>query len=161
MSILTEALVAEHVAFSRHVEELRRLADDCEHERAAARVHDVDDALAFLEGELLPHAAAEDAVLYPAVAAALGAPAATATMTRDHVEIRRMVTDLRRHRDALASGVVPAAIHEVQRLLYALHAVIGLHVAKEEELYVPVLDGALTPDEAGALLARMHRAAAA
>lgn len=161
MSVLTEALVAEHVTFHRHVEELRRLADDCEHERAAARVHDVDQSLAFLEEHLLPHAAAEDAVLYPAVAAALGAPAATATMTRDHVEIHRMVADLRRHRDALASGVVPAAIHEVQRLLYALHAVIGLHVAKEEELYVPVLDAALSDEDARALLDRMHRAAAA
>jgi iron-sulfur cluster repair protein YtfE (RIC family) len=161
MSALTEALVAEHVAFSRRIDELRRLADDIEDEGITGVLHELDSLLSFLEHELLPHAAAEDAVLYPAVAAALGSPDATATMTRDHVAIRHLVAELRRHRDELTSAVTAAARFEVRRVLYALHAVIELHVAKEEELYVPVLDRTLTDDDAVALLGRMHAVAAA
>jgi len=37
----------------------------------------------------LPHARAEDEVLYPVVEEILGATGATATMSRDHVEIAR------------------------------------------------------------------------
>jgi iron-sulfur cluster repair protein YtfE (RIC family) len=161
MNVLTAAVVAEHLAFGRHIEDLRRLADDCGDERILALVDDLDRALGFLEHELLPHAAAEDALLYPAVAAAIGAPSATATMSRDHVEIARLVHELRRHRDELLSPVAPAATHEVQRLLYALHAVLSLHVAKEEEIYLPLLERALDPDAAAALLAEMHASVAA
>jgi hypothetical protein len=144
MNVLTAAVVAEHLAFGRHIEDLRRLADDCGDERILALVDDLDRALGFLEHELLPHAAAEDALLYPAVAAAIGAPSATATMSRDHVEIARLVHELRRHRDELLSPVAPAATHEVQRLLY-----------------LPLLERALDPDAAAALLAEMHASVAA
>ena len=156
MTVLTDAVVAEHVAFRRHIDDLRRLADDCGDERTLALVGDLDLALEFLENELLPHAAAEDASLYPAVAAVIGAPDATATMSRDHVEIARLVHELRRHRDELLSAVAPAATHEVQRLLYALNALLGLHVAKEEEIYLPLLEQALDADASAALLAEMH-----
>jgi len=157
MSTLTNALIAEHHAFGAKVDALRRLADDCGDERIAAMLDDLDASVAFLERELLPHADAEDAVLYPAVGRALGAPEATATMTRDHQEIRHLVAELRRHRDDLASDLAPAAAFEIRRLLYALHALIGLHVAKEEELYVPVLDRSLSDEDASALLLEMHK----
>ena len=156
MSVLTDAVVAEHQAFGRRIVDLRRLADDCGDERIVALVDDLDRALEFLEDDLLPHAAAEDTALYPAVARILGATDAAATMSRDHVEIARLVRELRRHRDELLSPVVPAATHEVQRLLYGLHAVLSLHVAKEEELYLPLLERGLDAGEAAALLDEMH-----
>ena len=158
MTSLSRALVAEHQAFAIHVEELRRLADDCSDERPGPVVVEVEETLHFLEHDLLPHAAVEDAVLYPAVALLLGAPAATETMSRDHVEIRRLVAELRRHREELGTAVHPAAVGEVRRLLYALHAIISLHVAKEEEIYLPLLDAELSEAEADALLHRMHGA---
>lgn len=156
MTALTDAVSAEHRAYAVQVDELRRLADDCTEERPGPLVRDVDMSIAFLEQELLPHAAAEDAVLYPAVAELLGSPAATDTMRRDHDEIRRLAADLRRHRAELGTAVHPAAVGEVRRLLYALHAIISLHVAKEEELYLPLLDADLSDAEAEALLHRMH-----
>jgi len=159
MTRLTKALAVEHEDFSSHVAELRRLADDCSEERPGALIVDVEASLAFLENDLLPHAAAEDAVLYPAVARLIGCPAGTDTMRRDHEEIRRLIAELRRHHGELGSTVYPAALGEVRRLLYALHAVISLHVAKEEEVYFPLLDASLSDDEADVLLARMHDAA--
>jgi len=34
-----------------------------------------------------------------------------------------------------------------KRLLYSLHALLRVHFAKEEEVYVPVLQRSLTPEE--------------
>lgn len=156
----TQPLRDEHEHLLPRIEDLRRLGDECVEERPIELLPDIDRALAFLQEELLPHALAEDAVLYPAVAAAMGAPQATATMSRDHVEVERLIADLARHRDELASSVVPVAVREVRRLLYALHAVISLHFAKEEEVYVPLLDETLGADEAAALFGAMHEHAA-
>lgn len=158
MSDLTEALAAEHRDYQPKIDELRRLADDCDEERPGALIDDLDRALHFLERDLLPHAAAEDAVLYPAVARLLGSPAATDTMRRDHEEIRHLVTVLRRHRQEFESGVLPAAWREIRGVLYGLHAVVTLHVAKEEELYLPLVERSLDDDEAHALLEQMHHA---
>lgn len=152
----TQPLHDEHQHLLPGIEDLRRLGDECVEERPSDLLPDVDRALAFLQDELLPHALAEDAVLYPAVAAAMGAPQATATMSRDHVEVAHLIGELARHRDELASAVAPVAVREVRRLLYALHAVVSLHFAKEEEVYLPLLDGTLDAGEATALFAAMH-----
>lgn len=156
MSTLTEALTAEHRAYESKIAELQRLADDCGEERPVALIEDLDRVLLFLEHDLLPHADAEDAVLYPAVGRLLGSEAATDTMRRDHTEIRHLVTVLRRHRQEVESGVLPAAWREIRGVLYGLHAILALHVAKEEELYLPLVDGGLRDDEARELLDQMH-----
>jgi hypothetical protein len=51
----------------------------------------VDDSYAFLHDELIPHARAEEAALYPVVQRVIGAPETTATMARDHVEVEEEV----------------------------------------------------------------------
>jgi iron-sulfur cluster repair protein YtfE (RIC family) len=156
----TQPLRDEHAHLLPRIEDLRRLGDECVEERPQDLLPDVDRALAFLQDELLPHALAEDAVLYPAVAAAMGAPQATATMSRDHEEVAHLIGALARHRDELTSAVAPAAVREIRRLLYALHAVVSLHFAKEEEIYLPLLDERLDPNETIALLHAMHKHAA-
>lgn len=152
----TQPLRDEHEHLLPRIEDLRRLGDECVDERPSDLLPDVDRALAFLHDELLPHALAEDAVLYPAVAAAMGAPRATATMSRDHEEVAHLIGELARHRDELASAVAPVAVREVRRLLYALHAVVSLHFAKEEEVYLPLLDDTLDEVEAGELFRAIH-----
>ncbi|MBI2765883.1 MAG: hypothetical protein HYX53_08230 [Chloroflexi bacterium] len=47
-----------------------------------------------------------------------------------------------------------------RRLLYGLYAVIKVHFAKEEEVYLALLDEALPPDEAADMFAAMEAAAA-
>lgn len=160
-SLLVRELSAEHAVFAAKLDELLELAEDCAVASPAALLQRVEAALEFLQDDLLPHAAAEEAVLYPAVAEVLGSPEATATMARDHEEIRRLVRELRRHADELASQVLPVARHELVRVLHGLHAVVGLHLAKEEELYLPLLDHQLDGDSAADLLRSMRAAAEA
>jgi hypothetical protein len=91
----------------------------------------------------------------------MGASDATATMSRDHVEVGRLTEELTRLRDRLA-GNAPgdADAAALRRLLYGLYALVRVHFAKEEEVYLPLLDARLNADEAHSMFEAMEAAAA-
>jgi len=82
----------------------------------------------YLVEEILPHQEAEDELLYPAVARALGGEDPTATMTRAHVEIDHLVRRLGRLLEGLPpEGPDPEDLLELRRVLYGLHAIPAPH----------------------------------
>ncbi|MGV8976704.1 MAG: heavy metal translocating P-type ATPase [Cellulomonas sp.] len=125
-------LRAEHDAILAVVEQIRAVAD-------ALTTHDTDlvptqALLDRLEGELIPHERADEALLVPLVARALGSSDATASLSRTHAEIEHQVSRLRRLlRDVDNDTVQPEDVVELRRLLYGLYAVLRLHHAQEEE----------------------------
>lgn len=145
----------EHQELKPHIEKILHLADGIEHLTPIQRVEGVATAHGFLTEQLIPHAEAEDAILYPAIARVMGTPQATATMSRDHVEVHRMTGELGR----LAAEGATADLHAVRRVLYGLYALISVHFAKEEEIYVPLLEEALSPEEADWLFHQLGHAA--
>lgn len=148
----------EHAELLPRIAELRQAADSIASDGDAGAV--IEDSLAFLEQHLVPHATAEDEVLYPVVAHALGAARATDTMRRDHVAVAAYIGELRVLRNDIGTGVPDEKqVREAHRLLYGLHALVSVHFAKEEEIYVPILDAALSPEEAGPLFASIEHAA--
>ena len=104
----------------------------------------------FLREELLPHASAEEAVLYPAVEQVSHAPGSLVTMRADHREVVRRI-------DALAAASSGDSLAAVPFQLVGLAAILELHFRKEEELLLPLLDRALEPAEADQLFAQMTR----
>lgn len=162
MRTVVQFLADEHHALKPRVERMRQVADSVGSVPAAEVLGGLDDVLAFLTADLAVHAAAEETALYPTVGDILGSPDATATMTRDHAEIQKYAGELGDVRDAVvADGLDTAAECETRRLLYGLHALVMLHLAKEEEIYLPVVDDQLDQDEASRLVAAMEAAAAA
>jgi iron-sulfur cluster repair protein YtfE (RIC family) len=152
---VTQPLRAEHAELLPRLESLREAAlalEDQDNEALPA----VDRALGFLRDSLIPHAQAEDAVLYPMVEQVMNAPGATATMSRDHVEVVRLSGDLERLRDSLHDSAHPDLRRELQRILYGLYAIIRLHFGKEGEIYLPLLDAGLTPADADEMFRAMH-----
>ena len=125
-------LRAEHDAMLAVVEQIRAVAD-----ALSTRNSDLVPAHALvdrLERELLPHERADEALLVPLVARALGGSDATASMSRTHAEIEHQVSRLRRLlRDVDNDTVQPEDVVELRRLLYGLYAVLRLHNAQEEE----------------------------
>lgn len=160
MVTLTQPLHEEHVELMPHIEMLRSVADaigTLPMDTLRQRVYDV---YMFLEHHLLPHAQAEEWALYPTVGRLLGAPAATATMGRDHVEIGRLIEELASLKMQISrTSASESQEKDLRRVLYGLYAVIKLHFAKEEEVYLPLLDARLTPDEAGEMFEAMETAA--
>jgi hemerythrin-like domain-containing protein len=155
MALITQPLRDEHRELMPELEILSEAGSGVE----SADARDLlVRAVAFLQGHLIPHAQAEEAALYPVVGRLMGAAAATATMTRDHVEVGRLTDQLASLRDRWEGG--PSERQEARRLLFGLYALLHVHFAKEEEIYLPLLDERLGAEEGQAMFAAMEDAAA-
>ena len=152
----TQPLRDEHAELLPHIERLRSLADRVGEIPPGTLRRDIDLVYDFLAHHLIPHAQTEESVLYPAVGKILGTPQATATMSRDHVEVSRLTEQLRRLCGKVSEATFTAdQITDLRRLLYGLYTLVTLHFAKEEELYLPLLETHLTEAEAHQLLHKM------
>jgi hemerythrin-like domain-containing protein len=160
MGIITQPLREEHKELIPHIERMRLVADAVGEVPPDQLRRMVDDAHDFLGGHLLPHAEAEERALYPVVARVIGGTEATGTMRRDHVEVSRLTEELRALRNAIAAEPPSAAQErELRRVLYGLYALVKVHFAKEEEVYLPLLDEHLSATDAQAMFAAMGHAA--
>ena len=146
----TEPFRREHEQLLEHIDHLAAAAREMprlsEEEREVLRGR----VLGFLRGTLLPHARAEEEVLYPAWSELVGYPAAAAPMIHDHEAIASRI-------DALGRADV-RDVDALQELLYGLNALIGVHFRKEEDLQLPAFDAA-PPEVTRAVLERMEAAA--
>jgi uncharacterized protein (DUF2249 family)/hemerythrin-like domain-containing protein len=121
---------------------------------------DPEPLVRFLRHELLPHAAGEERSLYPAVEPLLKAHGmATATMRMDHRAIERYVQSLEdvagRLRSARKADRARAR-RELVRLVWQLHAIFEVHLEKEEQVYLPLLEQYVPEAEQQRILAQMH-----
>lgn len=160
MNTLTQPLRDEHKELYPHIESLRQAGLAVHGNLSQASLEKIDEAYSFLTTHLLPHAQAEEAALYPAVQKVMGSPHATATMSRDHVEVERLTQELAKLRGTLQEGEIGTGkANELKRLLYGLYTLVKVHFAKEEEVYLPLLDANLSAEEAQAMFTAMDAAA--
>ena len=155
MNTLTQPLRDEHKELIPHIEKILEVADsipDAPLEQLRTGVREVYEFLAY---HLIPHAQAEDDALYPAVQRALGSLDATRTMTRDHIEVAHYIAELAR----LQQDLSPQTFKALQRVLYGLYALVKVHFAKEEEVYLPILEERMTAEEAVKMFESMESAA--
>ena len=148
----------EHRELLPHIHRIGAVADEIGRTSGTALRTKLDETNDFLTHHLVPHAKAEDEVLYPEVARLMGAPRATATMSRDHVAVVALIDELASLRVYEGEPDAPRQ-NALRRVLYGLLALVRTHFAKEEEIYVPILDDRLTIEEGTALMKRMEAAA--
>jgi iron-sulfur cluster repair protein YtfE (RIC family) len=145
----TDPFRREHEELIEHIEHLaaaaREMPQLSEDERAALR----ERILGFLRGTLLPHARAEEEILYPEWAKLIGFADAAVPMVHDHESIVARIELL--EADDLSD------VDALQQHLYELHALISVHFRKEEDLQLPAFDAA--PEVAERVLDQMSAAA--
>ena len=152
----TEPLRAEHRDLLPHLRALDTAANEVAGWNRDTAIATLGEIVGFLRGHLVPHAAAEEAFLYPAVEQAMAAPGATATMRADHVEIVARIDQLADTMSAITQRWPDADLsRDLGHQLVGLSAILHLHFRKEEEVLLPVLDASLNADAASALFARM------
>lgn len=156
----TEPLRAEHRDLLPRVLGLETAAADVADWDRGVAIDALGAIVTFLREHLVPHASAEEAILYPAVEEAMGAPGAMDTMLADHDDI---VARIGRLADATASIEQrwPDAdiSRDIAHQLVGLSAILQLHFRKEEEILLPVLDANLSADDAATLFSRMGEVA--
>ena len=155
MNTITQPLRDEHKELIPHIERIFEVADSIPDAPIEQIQDGVQEVYEFLAYHLIPHAKAEEAALYPAVQQAIGSPEATRTMSRDHVEVVRYVEEL----DGLRQSLSPRNFKSLQRVLYGLYALVKVHFAKEEEVYLPILEERLTLEQAREMFEAMEAAA--
>ena len=155
-----QALHNEHKELFPHVDQLRTTAEGITGNSARLLRERLALNVEFLADHLLIHALAEDEVLYPAVEIAMQVPGATTTMAREHLEVKSLTEELVLLMNAIPpSGPSSGQITAARRLLFGLYALVGSHFAKEEEIFVPALEAALSQAEADKLYSDMEAAA--
>ena len=160
MSTLTQPLRDEHQELFPSVDRIRQVAELIGEAPAPEIRRGVDEVYDFLANHLKPHAEAEEAALYPVVANLLGGPDSTKTMSRDHVEVGRYIEALASLRDGLGAGPqTPEQNRSLRRVLYGVYGLVKVHFAKEEEVYLPILDQRLTAESAQEMFEAMEAAA--
>jgi iron-sulfur cluster repair protein YtfE (RIC family) len=130
----TEPFRKEHEQLLEHIEHLAEAAREMPRLSAEERKALRQRILGFLRGTLIPHAKAEEEVLYQEWAKLVGFADAAAPMIHDHEAIVARIERLER-----------ADVDDVdllQELLYGLHALISVHFRKEEDLQLPAFDAA-------------------
>jgi iron-sulfur cluster repair protein YtfE (RIC family) len=160
MNTLTQPLREEHKELFPHVDQIRLVAELVGEASIEDIQHGVEQVHDFLANHLKPHAEAEDAALYPVVQKVLGSPEATKTMSRDHIEVGRYIEELALLKKEIGGTLLTSLqAQSLRRVLFGVYALVKVHFAKEEEVYLPILDQRLTPEAAQEMFEAMEDAA--
>jgi hypothetical protein len=95
------------------------------------------EILDFLRHEVEMHMVEEERLLFPQLSERLGDPLAAAPLHYAHRAIRWWTDRI--------EGADVNDTAELQRLLYGVHALIAVHLSREEELYAGALAAAAWP----------------
>ena len=140
-------VMEEHARLRDLLERMRRLADRMETPNGN-RVDDLHSVNTELGDLLVPHQRAEESAVFPELALRLGGRDPLGALSRMHEEIEHLSDRLDRLVRGMRDDTSSAGeAREARRLLYALDAVVGLHLAAEEELLSQVEDLPTWPQE--------------
>jgi hemerythrin-like domain-containing protein len=155
MNTLTEAIQKHHLSLAKTLE---------------AHAHGVgggesqlerDAFVRFLKGDLLPHARGEERHLYALVDTLVrkhGKP--TATMMVDHEFIADYVANIEETSRRLANATYGDQRDHLSRRLRELalwlDAIVELHLAKEERIYLPLIEEHVDEERQGNVLGAIH-----
>jgi heavy metal translocating P-type ATPase len=136
---------AEHAGLRDLAEQLRQGAEAIGPTPAALPVLSALERR--LRGELVPHQQEEERALYPAAARRLGGTDPLAPLVRMHAEIEEIAARIAALlRVAESEGGWDAAAPEVRREIFALEALLRLHLAAEEEMLAGFAEAAPPPN---------------
>ena len=152
----------DHTTLRPAVDALRATAEKVDTASIAEIRHAVEADRIYLQAELLPHIAAEEEVLYPALRTAMGSVTATVGMEHDHAQIRAYAAEIAAIDGDLADVTELSAelASRVRRTFYGLYAVMRNHFDKEEAHYHPFLQRTLTTERQAQLAAALDAVAA-
>jgi hemerythrin-like domain-containing protein len=130
----TESFRHEHAHLAPRIAEMREVAREVPRLPSVERAEAVDRVMNFLRHSLMPHAEAEEAVLYPEWNRLVGFDQAAEPLIHDH----RAVVE---HIERLGRADIDDT-DLLQELLYGLHALIRVHLTAEEEIMLPAFEAA-------------------
>ncbi len=155
MNTLTEAIRKHHLSLAKTLEAHARGVGGGEPQVER------DAFVAFLKGDLLPHASGEERHLYAIVDTLVrkyGKP--TATMMVDHefiVDYVAKIEEISRQFASVTSCEQRSQLfRRLRDLALRLDAIVELHLAKEERIYLPLIEEHVDEEQQGNMLRAIH-----
>jgi hypothetical protein len=131
----------EHRELAPSLARIRTLADGLGTMPGAQAKTELDALRTFLVETLVPHEEREDRDVFPLLASAVGNDDVTAALHRTHTEIFHLIRFVDRLvGEVPEEGPGPEDLTDLRRVLYGLDAILRLHMAQEEELYLALGD---------------------
>jgi len=122
----------------------------------------LDAAVDFLANSFMPIAKAEEYTFFIAVDGVIGAVGASQVMVAQHDSIAAMVRDLAQVVEAAHTDSDPAAYARyLVPLLHGLYALIRAHLEAEDDVYLTLLDDALSESQVEMIVKNIGRITAA
>ncbi|NBX58728.1 MAG: hypothetical protein EBT64_09660, partial [Gammaproteobacteria bacterium] len=139
-----------------HLKSMRHMAeslDTLEHVEVVQNLRDVSD---FIRLQVSPYLSARREIMFPVIDRIERSNLATALLKRDHEEILRLTRQLDRMIAELSWEplMTSRTTHDVRQVVLALSVTISQHLAKEEDLVVPLLEARLSEAEIGSMKMR-------
>jgi iron-sulfur cluster repair protein YtfE (RIC family) len=139
-AIEVQLLEHEHRRLHDGLSGLREAIDGAHPSTRADAIDRVVRTLAWLRRELLPHAAWEEAWLYPHLDTVAGTPWATRALRFEHEQIRELATALEVEFAAAEAHWSPDEAHRLVVALTRLETLLSAHLAQEQWFVEPLLD---------------------
>jgi len=156
---MSQVVAAIHEHHAALLETLKNYGAEVSQHPASFKPQQIVD---FLKSDLLLHASGEEENLYPALEALIKTHGqVTATMRVDHRFIEDYVRRIEVAGEALTQAVPDereAKQAQLERLILQLEALVEVHLAKEEQVYVPLFEKYLPVEEQQRILDGMHEA---
>ena len=138
-------LGSDHGRLRLVLDDIRTVADGLGGASPATELATLSAVAGRVQGTVVGHERTDETTVYPEVAARLGGEDPLAAMSRTHREIFHLAALLDRIvADAERDGIDDEGRSEARRVLYALDAILRLHLAQEEELLATL--SATAPD---------------
>lgn len=142
----TGPMRAEHAALLRRISAIDALVSALGASGSPAeRLGTMTEIFEFFQAHLLPHADAEDQVLYPVADAKAAGGQFTASLRHEHRVISRWIDEL-----SVLLRRKPPTADDARMFARRTDALLGLvrgHFECEEEVVLGLLDRTMTPDE--------------
>ncbi len=156
----TRRIRNHHREIVKKLKGIVRRADALTGSPGAAVRESLKGDIEFLRNDLTPHAEGEEKGLYPVADRLIrkyGRP--TATMSREHVHLKKEIAAYCRaaRKIASAKGPVPAAVRTaLWKAAIRLDFLLSVHLEEEEEDLLPYFDRYLSQKEVDAVIEKMH-----
>lgn len=117
----------------------------------------------FLNGDLIPHAKGEEKTLYPALDPVIrehGSPTATMSVDHEYIgEYIRQITESARALRAAGARERTELARKLTRQMIQLQGLFSVHLAKEERVYLPLVEKVISAGDQQELLKALHEEA--
>jgi soluble P-type ATPase len=144
-AVWTRQLGSDHGRLRLVLDDIRTVADGLDGTSPTTELASLTAVARRVQGTIVTHERTDETTIYPGVAARLGGEDPLAAMSRTHREIFHLAALLDRIvADAERDGLDDEGRSEARRVLYALDAILRLHLAQEEELLATL--SATSPD---------------